>query len=130
MRCLWEPIVWRRASPGAQLNSTNKINMAEATLSAAQAVRTVGEIGQIKADMYPHRIFLSAVSAGCLLAFACGTALVANTSPWMQEHTPGLIRIIASLVFPYGLVMIMITGADLCTASFMVSIGRQSSSKT
>ncbi|KAF1738079.1 putative formate transporter [Beauveria bassiana] len=95
--------------------------MAEAILSAAECARAMGKIGQIKANMYPHRVFLSGVSAGCLLAFACGTVLVANTAPWMQEHAPGLIRVIAALVFPYGLVMIMLTGVDLCTASFMIT---------
>ncbi|KAJ3487107.1 hypothetical protein NLG97_g6485 [Lecanicillium saksenae] len=76
--------------------------MSEATLSAAQGVHAMGVMGQSRAIMPPHRIFLSAVSAGCLLAFACGTALVANTSPWMQEHTPGLLRIVTSFIFPYG----------------------------
>ncbi|KAJ6790083.1 hypothetical protein PWT90_02087 [Aphanocladium album] len=90
--------------------------MSEARLSPVQGVRA----GHSRASMAPHRIFLSGVSAGCLLAFACGTALVTSTSPWMQENTPCLVRILASLVFPYGLVLIMLTGVDLCTASFMV----------
>ncbi|OAA63950.1 Formate/nitrite transporter [Cordyceps fumosorosea ARSEF 2679] len=89
--------------------------------TAAQGVHVLGEMGQRKATMAPHRVFLSGASAGALLAFACGTVLIANAAPWMQENAPGLIRIIASLVFPYGLVLIMLTGVDLCTASFMVT---------
>ena len=76
--------------------------------------------GATKGKMRIEKIFFSAVSAGCLLAFACGTALVTNSSPWLQENAPGLIRVISSLVFPYGLCMIILTGVDLCTASFMV----------
>lgn len=95
--------------------------MAELTLSPAQAVRAIGDMGRYKASMPPHRIFLSAVSAGCLLSFACGTTLIGSTSPWLQENAPGLVRVVSGLIFPYGLVMIMLTSADLCTASFMVS---------
>ncbi|KAJ5937306.1 formate/nitrite transporter family protein [Penicillium verhagenii] len=64
-------------------------------------------------------VFLSSVSAGCLLSFACATALSTNSSPWFAENAPGLIRTIGALVFPYGLCMIILTGADLCTGSFM-----------
>lgn len=41
--------------------------------------------------------------------------------PQYQENAPGLIRMISALVFPLSLVMIVLTGTDLCTGSFMVS---------
>ncbi|GAQ03869.1 hypothetical protein ALT_1190 [Aspergillus lentulus] len=42
-----------------------------------------------------------------------------STASWFQENAPGLIRMISSLVFPYGLSMIILTGADLCAGSFL-----------
>jgi formate/nitrite transporter FocA (FNT family) len=89
-------------------------------LTPAEVVETVTVAGTIKGNMRLDKVFFSGVSAGCLLAFACATALSTNTAPWWQQNAPGLIRTIAALVFPYGLCMIILTGADLCTGSFMV----------
>jgi formate/nitrite transporter FocA (FNT family) len=37
----------------------------------------------------------------------------------MNENAPGIVRMLGALVFPLGLVVIVMTGADLCTGSFM-----------
>jgi formate/nitrite transporter FocA (FNT family) len=63
--------------------------------------------------MRPDKIFLSAVSSGCLLCFASAASLIATTSPWLQENTPGIVRIISALVFPAGIVMIMCVHSQL-----------------
>lgn len=91
-------------------------------LLPAEVVHAVGDTGADKGTMRLDKVFFSGVSAGCLLAFACGTVLSTNTAPAWQESAPGLIRTIGALVFPYGLCMILLTGADLCTGSFMVRI--------
>lgn len=91
------------------------------SFSPLEVIEAVANTGVHKGHMRLEKVFFSAVSAGCLLSFACGTVLSTNSSPWFQENAPGLIRTICSLVFPYGLVMIILTGADLCTGSFMVS---------
>jgi formate/nitrite transporter FocA (FNT family) len=90
----------------------------------ADVAQFVAHAGVNKGNMRLDKVFFSAFSAGCLLAFACGTALSTNTTAWFQENAPGLIRTIAALVFPYGLCMIILTGADLCTGSFMVCFFR------
>ncbi|KAI9933748.1 hypothetical protein MW887_004820 [Aspergillus wentii] len=87
--------------------------------SPAEVVEMVSRTGVIKGNMRLDKVFFSAVSAGCLLAFACGTVLSTNTTPWFQTNAPGLIRTISAFFFPYGLCMIILTGADLCTGSFM-----------
>ena len=89
-------------------------------LSPREVTEAVSNAGVQKGNQRLEKVFLSAVSAGCLLAFACGTALSTNASPWFQDNAGGLIRTISALVFPYGLCMIILTGADLCTGSFMV----------
>ena len=87
----------------------------------AQTIEMVSRAGVVKGNMRPDKVFFSSVSAGALLAFACATALSTNSSPWYQENAPGLIRTISALFFPYGLVMIVLTGVDLCTGTFMVN---------
>ncbi|KAJ5374414.1 hypothetical protein N7517_006420 [Penicillium concentricum] len=88
-------------------------------LSPQEVVEAVSKLGAHKGHMRLDKVFFSAVSAGCILAFACGTTLSTNATPWFQENAPGLMRTISALVFPYGLCMILLTGADLCTGSFM-----------
>lgn len=89
----------------------------------SQVMELVSRAGAHKGHMKPLRVFLSAVSAGCLLSFAAASSLVANTSPWvsrfingyslftdvvkLQENAPGVARILGALVFPYGLVFAM-----------------------
>ncbi|KAM3535214.1 hypothetical protein MY4038_001455 [Beauveria bassiana] len=76
-------------------------------------------VGTEKANMRVDKIFISAVVAGCYIAFSSSVCLVINTSPGMQESAPGYVRMISALVFPLSLVMIVLTGTDLCTGSFM-----------
>lgn len=85
-----------------------------------EVVVAIANAGVQKGNQRLDKVFFSAVSAGCLLAFACGTVLSTNASPWYADNAGGLIRTISALVFPYGLCMIILTGADLCTGSFMV----------
>ncbi|KAI9752922.1 MAG: hypothetical protein M4579_005408 [Chaenotheca gracillima] len=93
--------------------------MAHNAYSPAQTVEMISRAGVYKGNMRLDKVFFSSVSAGCLLSFACATSLSTNTAPWYQENAPGLIRLIGALIFPYGLVMIVLTGADLCTGTFM-----------
>lgn len=88
-------------------------------LSPAQITEQAGRAGVIKAHMRPDKIFMSSVMAGMLLSFACATLLTANSSDWFQTNAPGTIRVLAALVFPYGLSMIVLSGTELCTGSFL-----------
>ena len=57
-----------------------------------------------------------------LTSRACALVLSVNAAPWYQENAPGLIRMVAALLFPIGLVMITLTGADLFTSNIMFMI--------
>lgn len=61
---------------------------------------------------------------GPLLGFGCAVLVSTNAAPWYQENAPGLIRTIGALMFPVGLVMIVLSGSDLFTSNimFMVSL--------
>ncbi|KAK8848480.1 Formate/nitrite transporter-domain-containing protein [Apiospora arundinis] len=85
--------------------------------SPTQTIELVGRAGVIKGNTRPDKVFLSGVSAGCLLSFACAAVLSCNASPWYAENAPGLLRLIAALIFPFGFVMITLTGADLFTGT-------------
>ncbi|KAJ4394448.1 hypothetical protein N0V93_003666 [Gnomoniopsis smithogilvyi] len=87
--------------------------------SPQQAIELVSRAGVKKANMRPDKIFLSACSAGALLGFAGACTLSINASPWYADNAPGLLRMIGAIVFPLGLVMIVLTGADLFTGTNM-----------
>lgn len=84
-----------------------------------EATELCSQTGTIKAKARIDKIFFSAFMAGALLAFACAVTLSTNASPWYQDNAGGLIRMVGAIVFPFGLVTIVLTGADLATASFM-----------
>lgn len=86
----------------------------------AQTSELMARIAVKKANMRPDKIFMNAVLAGPLLSFGCALALSTNSSPWFLTNAPGLIRTISAFFFPVGLTMIVLTGADLCTSSFMM----------
>lgn len=52
--------------------------------------------------------------------YSCAVALPTETAPWYQTNAPGLIRSIGSCFFPVGLIMIVLSGADLFTSNVMV----------
>ncbi|GAB7338057.1 hypothetical protein MBLNU457_4425t1 [Dothideomycetes sp. NU457] len=56
---------------------------------------------------------------GPLLAFGCAITVSTNAAPWYQENAPGLIRTVGAIFFPIGLVMIVLSGADLFTSNIM-----------
>ena len=87
--------------------------------SPKEATEQCSRAGVTKANMRIDKIFFSSVMAGCILALACAATLSTNTAPWYQENAPGLIRMIGAVVFPWGLATIVLSGADLCTGSFL-----------
>jgi len=95
------------------------MNVVHNAYTPAQATEASARAGVMKANMRPDKIFFSSFVAGCILAFACAATLSTNASPWYQENAPGLIRMLGAVIFPWGLATIVISGADLCTGSFM-----------
>ncbi|KAL2069925.1 hypothetical protein VTL71DRAFT_14604 [Oculimacula yallundae] len=84
-----------------------------------ETTEIIGRMGVVKANMRLDKVFMSSVMAGMLLSFACATLISTSSSAWFLTNAPGLLRTIAALVFPYGLTMVVFTGSDLCTGSFM-----------
>ncbi|MBE3050313.1 formate/nitrite transporter family protein [Candidatus Bathyarchaeota archaeon] len=103
------------------MDARSTVDVATQAYTPAETTELISRMGQRKGQMRPDLIFLSAVSAGCLLSFGCAVSLIATTAPWYQENAPGLIRLVGAAVFPLGLVTTVLTGADLFTATTMVS---------
>ncbi|TVY62743.1 putative formate transporter [Lachnellula suecica] len=87
----------------------------------AQTTELVSRIGAKKARMRLDKMFINSFMGGPLLGFGCALLLSTNSSPWFQTNAPGLIRSISAAFFPVGLVMVMLTGADLFTSYVLFS---------
>ncbi|KAF8861639.1 hypothetical protein BDZ45DRAFT_250153 [Acephala macrosclerotiorum] len=88
----------------------------------AQTTELVSRIGAKKARMRIDKMFINSFMGGALISFGCALALSTNASPWFQTNAPGLIRTISAMVFPVGLIMVVLTGADLFTSYCMYSV--------
>jgi len=65
-------------------------------------------------------VFGKAVVAGLLLSFGGLLSQVLGAgSPSLNATNPGLVKILSGFVFPVGLVMIVLQGADLLTSNMM-----------
>ncbi|KAF5648021.1 formate transport [Fusarium sp. NRRL 52700] len=93
-----------------------------AAYTPQETIELVSRSGVKRGNMRPDKVFLSAVSAGCLLGFGCGVSLCAMTAPWYTENAPGLVKLFGAGVFPLGLVLVVLTGADLFTATTMFTL--------
>lgn len=87
-----------------------------------QTTELCSRAGHAKARMRPDKVLLSSFLAGAILAFACASTLSVTVAPWYQENAPGVINLLGAAIFPFGLTIILTTGADLCTGSFMVGL--------
>ncbi|KAK4195885.1 putative transporter [Triangularia verruculosa] len=97
----------------------NMANMAGYT--PKETAELMSRIGAQRGRARPDKIFFSAFMAGCLVSFTSASAVIATASPWFQENAPGLIRMISGLIFPSGIVMILISGSELFTGSNMIT---------
>lgn len=88
----------------------------------AQTTELISRIGAKKARMRIDKMFINSFMGGMFISIGCALALSTNTAPWFQTNAPGLIRTIGAMVFPVGLIMCVLTGADLYTSYCMYSV--------
>jgi formate/nitrite transporter len=84
----------------------------------AEIARNYAATGKAKAEYPADRLLVSAVMAGFFIAFG---AAAANTA----AHSIGNVsaaRIISGLLFPFGLGMVMLLGAELFTGNCLISV--------
>lgn len=88
----------------------------------AQTTELISRIGAKKAQTRVDKMFVNSFLGGTLISFRCALALSTNAAPWFQTNAPGLIRTLGAMVFPVGLIMVVLTGADLFTSYCMYSV--------
>lgn len=87
-------------------------------LSPAEFVESYAALGEKKAKASIGRLFLSAMLAGLLIGFG---GAVTNTATHAMTNV-GLIRMVSGLLFPFGLIMVVLTGAELFTGNCLMAI--------
>ncbi len=87
-------------------------------LSPAEFINLYAKVGAKKSSNSAQRLYLSAVLAGFLIGAG---AVVANTAGHMLTNA-GLSRVLCGLLFPFGLIMVIITGAELFTGNCLITI--------
>ena len=84
-----------------------------------QTTELVCRIGAKKARTRLDKLFVNSLLVGPLLGFGCAVTLSTEAAPWFQANAPGLLRTVAAFPFAIGLVMIVLSGADLFTSNIM-----------
>jgi len=87
-------------------------------LSPAEFVNFYALTGAKKSSNSGGKLCLSALLAGFFIAAG---AVVANTAGHMLTNA-GLSRVVCGLLFPFGLIMVILTGAELFTGNCMIAI--------
>lgn len=87
-------------------------------LSPAEFVGFYAQVGAKKCANSAPRLFLAAVLAGFFIASG---AAAASTAAYGLDN-PSAARVVSGLLFPFGLIMVIITGAELFTGNCLITI--------
>ena len=88
-------------------------------LPPAEIVSRLDDIAKNKASMPVTSLLILGFLAGAFIAFAAQGATVAST----DAPTFGAMRLITAAVFPVGLMLVILAGAELFTGNAVMSIG-------
>ena len=92
--------------------------MEQSILSPVQVVSAYAEAGGKKCRKAPLAVLLLAVLAGSMIAFAgAATSMASHNAPDV-----GTAKLICSLLFPFGLGMVILMGAELFTGNCLIAI--------
>ena len=92
--------------------------MENTILSPAQVVAAYSEAGGKKCRKAPTSVFLLAILAGAMIAFAgAATSTASHTA-----GSAGAAKLICGLLFPFGLGMVILMGAELFTGNCLIAI--------
>lgn len=88
-------------------------------LSPAETVSKLSEVSREKASMPVSSLIILGFLAGAFIAFAAqGSTVAAHDIP-----TFGAARLITGIVFPVGLILVILAGAELFTGNSLMGIG-------
>jgi len=84
----------------------------------AEFLTAYSGIGQKKTTNAAYRLLLLGVLAGFLI----GMGAVASSTGSFAITNPGLQKAVAGLLFPFGLILVIFTGAELFTGNCLITI--------
>lgn len=88
-------------------------------LSPVEICNKLFEVAKKKASLRVENMIMLGFLAGALIAFAAqGSTLVASDVPYF-----GLSKLVTGVVFAVGLMMVVLTGAELFTGNSLMSLG-------
>ncbi|KAG8751748.1 hypothetical protein FRC12_012276 [Ceratobasidium sp. 428] len=94
--------------------------MADTTLTPAQTAQKMFETALAKNRQRADLVFFKAFIAGVFLSFGgLLHVIISGGSAGLSSANPGLVKILGGVVFPVGLVMIVLQGQELLTSNMM-----------
>ncbi|CAE6423046.1 unnamed protein product [Rhizoctonia solani] len=94
--------------------------MTDATLTPTQTAQRMFDLALAKNNQRADFVFFKAFIAGAFLSFGgLLHIIVSGGSAGLTSANPGLVKILGGLVFPVGLVMIVLQGQELLTSNMM-----------
>ena len=97
---------------------TVKVNVNNSINTPLQVLNTYAEAGAGKCTKPAVSLFLLAILAGALIAFG---AAATNTAAHSVASV-GIARLICAMLFPFGLGMVVLMGAELFTGNCLIAI--------
>ncbi|MDO4834662.1 MAG: formate/nitrite transporter family protein [Bacillota bacterium] len=93
------------------------------TLTPAEIIQKQSDTSVVKAEGGVLRLFILGILAGAFIAFgACGS-LIASFNLTSDPSTFGMGKVLMAAVFPVGLMMVVMCGAELFTGNCLMVIG-------
>ncbi|KAF8743099.1 Formate nitrite transporter, partial [Rhizoctonia solani] len=94
--------------------------MVDATLTPVQTAQKMFDLALAKNNQRADIVFFKAFIAGAFLSFGgLLHVIVSGGSAGITSSNPGLVKVLGGLVFPVGLVMIVLQGQELLTSNMM-----------
>ena len=90
-------------------------------LSPAKIGLHARDVGITKTRLSPRKSFVLAILAGAFIAFAAEGSNMAAFNLFADPNTYGLGRFVAGLVFPTGLMLVVVAGGELFTGNVLLS---------
>lgn len=83
-----------------------------------EIVEQVNKVAETKAETKWNKTFVASLLAGGYIAMGSFLALmIGGAMPEIAQHNPGLQKLVFGGVFPLGLILVAIAGADLFTGN-------------
>lgn len=89
--------------------------------SPKEIAHQFNEAARVKADYSNRKLFVYSILGGAFIAFGgLLSIVVAGGMPGLAESNPGIVKFMLGAVFPVGLIMVVVAGAELFTSDCAV----------